>query len=131
MDGFSKFAWCYAHTDKRPQNILESLKQIFENNKYQYLWTDKGREFTAKVIQDYLKDHNIKWYSTQSELKCTLIERFNLTIREKLEKRKTLLELQGIHYSWINELPDIVDEYNNTVHSTIKMTPTDAMKFRE
>ena len=89
MDGFSKYAWCYAHRDKRPQNILESLKQIFLKYKYQYLWTDKGCEFTAKVIQDYLKDHNIKWYSTQSELKCTLIERFNLTIREKLEKRKT------------------------------------------
>ena len=54
MDGFSKYAWCYAHTDKKPQNILESLKQIFNKYKYQYLWTDKGREFTAKVIQDYL-----------------------------------------------------------------------------
>ena len=26
-------------------------------------------------------------------------------------------------------MPDIVDEYNNTKHSTIKMTPTDAMKL--
>ena len=61
----------------------------------------KDHEFTAKVIQDYLKEKGIKWYSTQSEIKCSLIERFNLTIREKLERRKTELELEGKQYQLV------------------------------
>ena len=42
MDGFSKLAYCFAHQDKKPINILESLKTIFDQNEYKYLWTDKG-----------------------------------------------------------------------------------------
>lgn len=29
---------------------------------------------------------------------------------------------------WVNVLPEIVDKYNNTKHSTIKMTPVEASK---
>ena len=45
-----------------------------------------------------------------------------------MEKRKTELELQGIKYNWINELGNMIDKYNNTKHSTIKMTPIEASK---
>ncbi len=43
-------------------------------------------------------------------------------------KEKTELELQGIKYNWMNELGNMIDKYNNTIHSTIKMTPIDGSK---
>ena len=58
MDGFSKYAYCFAHSDEKPEHILESLKQIFDQyqsglwpveiQRYKYLWIDKGSEFTEK-----------------------------------------------------------------------------------
>ena len=40
-----------------------------------------------------------------------------------MAKRETELTLQGKEFKWMKELPLILNEYNNTIHSTIKMTP--------
>ena len=42
--------------------------------------------------------------------------------------KETELKLQGKPFKWINELLLIVKEYNNTIHSTIKLTPVDRSK---
>ena len=51
--------------------------------------------------------------------KVTLIERVIRTIYEKLEKR---FDFTG-KKEWVKNLPKLTEEYNNTIHSTIKTTP--------
>ena len=46
------------------------------------LWSDNGKEFTNKLVQSFLKEHNVHWYSTYNELKAVIVEQFNLTLRE-------------------------------------------------
>ncbi len=40
-------------------------------------------------------------------------------------KRKTELDIDNKTYNWLNELPKIFEDYNNTVHHTIKMKPNE------
>ena len=61
-------------------------------------------------------------YSTHNEGKSAVAERFITTLKNKTYKHMTSVG-QNVYYDVLN---DIVDEYNNTYHSTIKMKPVDA-----
>ncbi|KAL9954543.1 hypothetical protein ACROYT_G042094 [Oculina patagonica] len=58
------------------------------------------------------------------EGKAVVIERFNRTLKAKMYKQFTI---QG-NTQYLEILPKIVKEYNNTKHNSIKMTPTEASK---
>ena len=56
-------------------------------------------------------------YSTFNEGKSVVIEKFIRTLKNKLYRHMTATNK--------NVLDDIVNEYNNTKHNTIKMKPKD------
>ena len=58
-------------------------------------------------------------YSTFNEGKSVVAERFIGTLKNKLYKHTTSIG-KNVYY---DVLDDIVNEYNNTKHSTIKMKP--------
>ena len=60
-------------------------------------------------------------YSTYNEGKSVVVERFIRTLKNKLYKHMTTTG-KNIYY---DVLDDIVNEYNNTKHSTIKMKLVD------
>ena len=60
-------------------------------------------------------------YSTHNEGKSVVAERFIRTLKSKIYKYMTSISKNG----YIDKLDDIVDEYNNTYHTTIKMKPID------
>ena len=60
-------------------------------------------------------------YSTFNEGKSVVAERFIRTLKTKLYKHITATG-KNVYY---NVLDDIVNEYNNTKHNTIKMKPKD------
>ena len=60
-------------------------------------------------------------YSTYNEGKSVVAERFIRTLKIKLYKRMTATG-KKVYY---NVLDDVVNKYNNTKHSTIKMRPID------
>ena len=60
-------------------------------------------------------------YSTHNEGKSVIAERFIKTLKSKIYKYMTLISRNV----YIDKLDDIVDEYNNTYHTTIKMKPID------
>ncbi|TLX88806.1 MAG: hypothetical protein E6K97_06445 [Thaumarchaeota archaeon] len=66
-------------------------------------------------------------YSTGNTGKAVMIERLNRSIELKLWKQFTV---QG-NQKWVKILPEVVDQYNNTVHSSIKTTPGEASKNPE
>src|SRR5436190_1358546 len=83
------------------------------------LHTDKGLEFKNKQFNAIMKKYNIKLYHTENEEKSSIIERYNRTQNERM---KIYLELNK---KWIDILPKIVKEYNDTVHTTTKMKPNE------
>ena len=52
------------------------------------------------------------------------VERLNRTINHKLQDRLDALNQERC--KWIEHINKIVSKYNNTIHSTIKMTPKEA-----
>ena len=60
-------------------------------------------------------------YSTYNEAKSVVAERFIRTLKNKLYKYMTATGKNIYDYV----LDDVVKEYNNTKHSTIKMKPID------
>ena len=61
-------------------------------------------------------------YSIHNEGKSVVAERFIRTLKTKIYKYMT----SASKNVYINKLDDIVGEYNNTCHKTIKMKPVDA-----
>ena len=64
-------------------------------------------------------------YSTFNEGKSVVAERFISTLKNKIYKHMTAISKNV----YINELDDIVNKYNNTVHRTIKMKPIDVTNY--
>ena len=58
-------------------------------------------------------------YSTHNEGKSVVAERFIRTLKNKIYKHMTSISKNV----YIDKLDDIVDEYNNTYHTAIKMKP--------
>ena len=60
-------------------------------------------------------------YSTHNEGKSVFAERFIRTLKSKIYKYMTSISKNV----YIDKLDDIVDKYNNTYHTSIKMKPID------
>ena len=60
-------------------------------------------------------------YSIHNEGKSVVAERFIKTLKTKIYKYMTSVSKNV----YIDKLDDIVSEYNNTYHRTIKMKPVD------
>ena len=60
-------------------------------------------------------------YSTNNEGKSVVAGRFIRTLKSKIYKHMTSISKNV----YIDKLNDIVNEYNNTYHATIKMKPID------
>ena len=65
-------------------------------------------------------------YSIHNEGKSVVAERFIRTLKTKIYKYMTSVSKNV----YIDKADDIVDEYNNTYHRTIKMKPDDVRYIR-
>ena len=100
---------------------------LFNNNnnndktKLNKIWLDKGSEFYNKSIKSFLQNNDIEMYSINNEGKSVISERFIKTLKYKVYKYMTKVSINVC----IDKLDDIVNKYNNTYHSTIKIKPVD------
>ena len=125
IDIFSKYAFVIPLKDKKGITIKNSLQKIFNKRKPKFLWTDNGKEFYNNQVNDLLEKNNIKLYSTNnSEIKSSVIERFNRTFKNMMYKKFT----ENNNTIFYNIIDKLVNEYNNKYHRTIKMTPVEASK---
>jgi hypothetical protein len=118
IDIYSRYAWLVPLNDKTGKTVLNALKSL--EIKPTNLWCDEGAEFFNKECKTWCKDNNINLYHTFSEVKGSHIERFNRTIKEKIFKTITLKQTGG---KYVDFLPNILNEYNNKIHSKTKETP--------
>ena len=72
-------------------------------------------------IKPWLEKHNIEMHSAHYEGKSVIAAGFIRTVKNKIYKNVT--SVSKIVY--INKLDNIVKNYNNTYHSSIKMKPID------
>lgn len=113
---FSKHLWCECLKTKSTSEVKESFEKVFKesNRKPQKLWTVKDKYYYSNVFQKFLEENNIELYSTEHEGKSMVAERVILTLKNKTYRKFTEL---GDNKHWVKILPEITNEYNNTVHS--------------
>ena len=127
IDVFSKKAWALPLKNKSGKTVLEAFKKIVSDTKPLRLQVDKGSEFYNKEFLNYCKTNNIRIYSTNSELKACVVERFNRTLKEKKYRYFTHIDSK----KYIDVLDELVISYNNTYHRSIKRTPNQVKKADE
>ena len=123
-DIFSKYGWAIPLKTKTGIAVRDALRQIFKHHVPKKLWTDAGSEFYNNEVKALLKKHDITLYSTENEEKCSVVERWNRTIKTKLWKYFTANHT----HKYIDVLDALIKKYNNTVNRAIGMTPTEARK---
>ena len=123
IDIFSKYVWIVPLKDKKGASIVDAFRSILKqsNRKPNKIWVDKGSEFYNSSFKKWLQENDIVMYSTHNEEKSVVAERFIRTLKNKIYKYMTSISKNV----YIDKLDDIVNEYNNTYHRTIKMRPTD------
>ena len=123
IDIFSKYVWVVPLKDKKGISTVKVFQIILKlsNKKPNKIWVDKGFEFYNAYFKKWLRDNDIVMYSTHNEGKSVIAERFIKTLKSKIYKYMTSISKNV----YTDKLDDILDGYNNTYHTTIKMKPID------
>lgn len=127
IDVFSKYAWAIPIKNKTGKEVTQAFEKIFLERLPRKIHADKGLEFHNSIFKNLLKKHNIELYSTNSEMKAAIVERFNRTLKEKMWRMFT----HSRKFKFIEHLADLVDNYNNSYHRSIKTKPILVSKANE
>jgi hypothetical protein len=123
IDVLSKYSWVVPLKTKTGAELVTAFAKIFKGDRIPTkLGTDRGGEFENKKLTSYLKSKNITFYTTRSEKKAAVVERYNKTLKSRMWR----------YFTWANTrryrgvLAKLVDSYNHTVHRSTGMKPADA-----
>ena len=115
---------CY-YKSKIGEDVTSAMKSVLAQGRVpKNLQVDSGKEFYNQSFANLMKHYNINLYSTFSNLKASICQRFNRTLKNKMWIQYSL---QG-NYKWLNILPHLISSYNDTKHQTIKMKPKNVTK---
>ena len=126
IDNFTKFAWVVPMKQKDGISTREAFKEIIEKmgKKPKQMYSDQDGAFERKAFVKFLNESQIKHITSLTG--AHTVERFNRTLKEKTQVR---LDAMGLDRDkWVDQLKPILNKYNNTEHTTIKMSPNDAKK---
>ena len=84
LDIFSKYAFVVPLKTKQGQELVKAFQTILSSGrKPSKLQTDQGTEFLNRVFQKFLRENNIDFFTVNSGLKASVVERFNRTFKNK------------------------------------------------
>ncbi|XP_070161396.1 uncharacterized protein [Polyergus mexicanus] len=106
----------------RTEGLSQGVDPNSQHKPPKNLQTDNGKEFYNKDFKKLMKQNKINHYSTYSDKKAAIVERFNRSLKELMWKQ---FSIQG-NYKWVDILPNLLNIYNNRKHRTIGMTPCEA-----
>lgn len=125
IDVYSRYMQAKPMTNRKSETIMKNIQEIF---------TALGipeeincdNEFNTKSFNTYCEENNIDVrYSDPHEInKNAIVERVNGTIATKLQK----IRITTGKKDWYKYLDFVVENYNNTIHSTTKEKPIDLFK---
>ena len=121
----SRRGYCYPMKNKQTHAVMAAFTQFMKDidNMLDNLTTDKGSEFRSFQFKALMRTHNVSHYLADEgdHSKMGMIERFNRTIKALISKYLTAYNTK----KYIDALPDLLYNYNHTVHSGIGYAPVD------
>jgi hypothetical protein len=131
LDVYSRLGGAFLIKHKTPNEVLNAYKYIIKNFYFEIephtVVVDGGKEFLG-IMKKFFDDNEIKIILAKGDaladknqkLYTSLIERFNTTIRSKLNKK---LGFEGKITQ--DKLEQVIKKYNETKHSGINEIPYD------
>lgn len=123
IDIFTKKGHIELLKKKDEENIIAATEKILKILGIpEMVYCDEGSEFTSTAFRNLMKKNNIKLITNIAH--ATFVERFNRTIKEMIYKYLQSTNSKTI----VNILPKIIDNYNNSYHTSIGMAPNEVTK---
>ena len=126
IDVFSKYAWVVPVKSKSASEITWAFRNLLEKLAYprvpKRIQSDKGKEFLNKNVREYLQQNGVEHFTTWSDQKAAVVERFNRTLKNRIWQYFTASRTK--YYFEI--LPALVNSYNHSLHRSIGMAPEEA-----
>ena len=104
--------------------VAECLENLFQSTKPERFATDAGKEFVNAHVKRVLSRNNVNHHVAKGQTKCSVAERFNLTIQRLIYMKCRHLNTN----EWTSDevLGEAKKIYLNREHRTIKMSPNQA-----
>ena len=125
IDIWSRYVWVRSLRNKESKTVNAAMADILkENRKPQLLMSDNGSEFISRSFRKLMSDNGIgqAFAEPGDHHRMGIVERFNKTIRGAITKYMTAFKTK----SYVGVLDKLVNNYNNTEHSSTGSTPIEA-----
>ena len=92
IDILSRYAFAISGYRKDTRNMTKAVNVLLERLKERYLayprlaQFDDGKEFYNVGVRRLLEDKGVKYFSTKSDKKAAIVERFNRTLKSSMWK---------------------------------------------
>ena len=124
----SRFAFAVPVYRKDTDNMKKAVAKMLTKYKKRFglypklIQFDEGKEFYNVGVKSLLRDaYSVKYFSSYSERKAAIVERFNRSLKRMMWK---YFDSNDTHH-WLDILDSLVKNYNNTKHRGIEMKPVD------
>lgn len=118
--------------NKNAQTVCKAFRRVLDQSKQnpKAIQTDRGLEFKNKIFKSLLSSRNIKqnFPVTPSPFKASVVEIFNRTLKTKIFRYFKYTNKKN-YRRYVDVLPDILQNYNATVHSSTLMKPRDVNAY--
>ena len=123
IDVFSRFGRALPCKTKSGEEVATTMLKMLKSTQPKHIQTDRGKEFyNSHVRTKVLEKYGIHLYTVNSQFKAAIVERFNRTLREKLNRYFTYTGRKN----WHTVLPKLIATYNQSKHRGIYgMNPVD------
>ena len=125
IDVYSRYVIIFPIKNKSMTTVVNAMENILSKYKIKIhnITTDDGSEFNNSKFKSLMKTNNITHWITPANTpnKMAIIERFHRTLRN-------MLDLYFDHHNtlkYTNVIDDIMFNYNNSFHRTLKARPLD------
>ena len=126
IDTFSRKLHVQGLKSKRGAVVAAGFEKLWDNPP-KLIRSDRGGEFLNSKVQAYFKKNGIRHFVTNSEKKANYAERVIRTLKARIYRYIT--HHQNERY--IDHLQKFVNSYNNSIHSSIGIAPSNVTKDNE
>jgi len=126
VDVFSRKVWTVKLKNKKSESIIKGFEEVFKKagTEPRNLWTDNEGGIESAKFDNFIEKHNINVYHTYGTVHNPIVERFNRTQKELVEKMKSDKPIE-------QKIEKVNEVYNNTEHRTLNMSPNDALNKKK
>lgn len=129
IDVLSRQGYAQPIKYKSSDAVIAGFRKIYNKKTFfpAFVHTDFGKEFLSQYVQQYFKSVGIKHYTSNSDFKAAICERFNRSLKSLMWKYFT----QKHTNRYIEILPQLLLTYNSRYHRSIGRSPNSVTKHNQ